>query len=98
MGLISSSDDGQGVMLISVSSIFLALAVVAVAMRIWSSHLKKRYLNRNDYLILLALVWNSGCLISFCPITVVQAISAALVAIIVTGRFYFLTTRYKSPC
>lgn len=57
MGLIPSSGDEQGVMLVSVSTVFLGLAVVAVAMRFWSSHLRKRSLNPNDYLILLALVW-----------------------------------------
>lgn len=57
MSLIPSSGDEQGVMLVSVSTVFLGLAVIAVAMRLWSSHLKKRSLNSNDYLILLALVW-----------------------------------------
>ena len=57
MGLIPSSGDEQGVMLVSVSAVFLGLAVLAVALRVWSRHLKKRSLNPNDYLILLALVW-----------------------------------------
>ena len=57
MGLIPSTGDEKGVMLVSVSTVFLGLAVLAVTMRIWSRHLKKRSLNLNDYLILLSLVW-----------------------------------------
>lgn len=56
MSLIPSTGDEQGVMLITVSAIFLALAILAVALRLWSVRLKKRSLAVNDYLIILALV------------------------------------------
>ena len=69
MGLIPSSGDEKGIMLISVSTVFLALAMIAVAMRIWSLHLKKRPLNLNDTLVLIALVWNLGWVIISCPVT-----------------------------
>ncbi len=70
MGLIPSSGDEKGVMVISVSTVFLALAVIAVAMRLWSLHLKKRPLNLTDTLVLIALVWTLGSVI-LCPVTVV---------------------------
>ena len=52
----ASQGDGRRVMLVIVSAFFLALAILAVAMRIWSVRLKKRSLSRSDYVILLALV------------------------------------------
>ena len=48
--------DEQGIMLITVSAIFLALAILAVVFRLWSLRLKKRSLAANDYLIILSLV------------------------------------------
>ena len=56
MSLIPSAGDEQGIMLITVSAIFLALAILAVVFRLWSLRLKKRSLAANDYLIILSLV------------------------------------------
>ena len=56
MGLIPTKGDGEGVMLVAVTSAFLALALVAVALRVWSRRLKRTALVTNDYLVLLALV------------------------------------------
>lgn len=59
MALVFSNGNGQGVMLVTVSVVFEALALIAVALRIWSRRLQKRPLVANDYLIILALVWES---------------------------------------
>ncbi|MCJ1264136.1 hypothetical protein MMC22_004007 [Lobaria immixta] len=60
MRLIPTTGDQQGVMLIVVSAIFLALAILAVALRLWSLCLKKRSLAANDYLIIIALMFSTG--------------------------------------
>ena len=67
MGLIPAKGDEQGTMLIAVSSILLALAIVAVLLRIWSRRLKRRSLVTNDYLVLLVSP-PSQFIISFPPL------------------------------
>ena len=59
MGLIPSTGAQAGINLIIVSAVFLALAILAVSLRIWSLRLKKKPLALNDYLIILALVRES---------------------------------------
>ena len=57
MAGLPSKGDGQGVMLIALSAIFLALALIAVALRLWSRRLMRAQLALNDYLVLLAMVY-----------------------------------------
>ena len=57
MAGIPSKGDGQGVMLVALSVIFLALGLIAVALRLWSRRLMKARLGLNDYLVLLAMVY-----------------------------------------
>ena len=45
-----------GAAVITVISVFLACAMLAVALRVWSVHIKQRPYRSHDYLIFLALV------------------------------------------
>ena len=50
-------DDSLGVLLITLPTILLAIAVAVCIMRLWSIRLKKKPFNMNDLLIASAMVW-----------------------------------------
>lgn len=50
----------QGVKLIVVDTVFLALSFVAVSLRLWARRLRQTKLQLNDWLLLIALVFQVG--------------------------------------
>ena len=54
--MFTSRGDSESVKLLAVTVIFLALAVIAVGLRIWARTIKRVMLQMNDYYIFLALV------------------------------------------
>lgn len=56
MSLIPSTGDSRGIGLVVVCTVFLAIAIFAVSLRIWSRRIQKIPFRLNDYAIYVALV------------------------------------------
>lgn len=54
--MFSFRGNPEGVKLLAVVVIFLTLAIIAVALRVWARTIKRAALQLNDYYIFLALV------------------------------------------
>ena len=72
-------------MLDTANAVSLALDVFTLLLRVWSLPLKKKHLDANDYLILLALVWSPGEKSVLSLSHTEQLLSTGMVASIVTG-------------
>lgn len=54
--MFSFRGNPEGVKLLAVVVVFLTLAIIAVALRVWARRIKRAALQLNDYYIFLALV------------------------------------------
>lgn len=65
MGLIPSSADSLGIALLIVDFVFIALAAIAILLRVWARRIQKASLCLNDYAVMVA--WVSTAFFSLDP-------------------------------